>query len=333
MKLAIIGSYGHCGMVLDALSWPQAKNVRLVAAAKYGPDDPMGFVGKSPAAPASLKVYDDYRAMLDEVRPDAVVVFMPLYRNAEASIAAAQRGCHILSEKPLATTSEDLHALREAVGRANVRLAALLNMRADAPMQTVRKIVAEGRIGEPILASARKSYPFSQRDDYYKNRRTYGGSIPWQAIHAIDFASFCCGKDYSRAAGMHSNAAHPTHPGMEDNGGILLAFVGGGHAVIAFDYLRPWSEGVKRAWGGDALCIAGTEGMVETVDDLSGVRLMTNTTVEAVPMAPARNVVVEFFASIEGKGPCVVSADESFRATEVALAARDAADTGTVVAV
>ena len=63
------------------------------------------------------------------------------------------------------------------------------------------------RLGRPILALGQKSYPFATRDDFYKTRRTYGGSIPWQAIHALDFLSYCCGKDYARVAAMQSSTA------------------------------------------------------------------------------------------------------------------------------
>lgn len=330
MKLAMIGSYGHVGSVLDGMG--KVPDVQLVAAGRWGPDDPLGFVGAHPAAPADLPVYDDYRRMLDAVRPDVVGVFLPLYRNAEASIAAAEHGAHIVSEKPLATTHEDLSALREAVSRAGVRINALMALRGAAPYQAVRNVVAAGEIGEPILAYGQKSYPFHRRDDYYKKRQTYGGSILWAAIHALDFVSYCAGKDYARVAAMQSNAAHPTHPGMEDAGGILLDFAGGGHAMISFDYLRPWSDGVKRPWGDERLRIAGSEGLVQLVDGAARVELTTATSVRDVPLPAERDLFAEFVASVGGRGEGLITPEESFRITEVALKARDAADTGRVVA-
>lgn len=330
MKLAVVGSYGHVGYVLDALE--KLPDVRLVAAAKWGDDDPLAFVGTHPAAPADLPVYDDYRRMLDEVAPDVAGVFMPLYRNAEASIAAARRGVHVAGEKPLATTLEDLAALREAVAAAGVRINSLLAMRGDPVYQAVRQTVAGGRIGEPVLAFGQKSYPFAHRDEYYKRRQTYGGSIPWAAIHALDFISYCAGKDYRRVMATHSNAAHPTHAGMEDAGGILLDFAGGGHAVVSFDYLRPWSDGLTgRKWGDERLRIVGTGGVVELADHAGRVELTTPTAVEDVPLPAARDLFCEFVASIRGEGPGLITPAESFRATEVALKARDAADRGEAI--
>jgi predicted dehydrogenase len=331
MKLALIGSYGHVGAVLNGCA--ELPDVELVAAARWGPDDPLGFLGAHPAAPANLAVYDDYRRMLDEVRPDVVGVFMPLYRNAEASIAAAEHGCHVISEKPLATTLEDLAALRQAVAGAGVRINALLAMRGEPAYQAVRQVVAAGRIGEPVLAYGQKSYPFATRDDYYKLRGTYGGSIPWAAIHAIDFVSYCTGKEYGRVMATQSNAAHPAYPGMEDAGGILLDFLGGGHALISFDYLRPWSEAVRgrRSWGDERLRIAGTEGMVQIAPDPSRVELTTPTAVEVVPLPAGRDLFAEFLAAIRGEGHGLITPAESFRATEVALKAREAADSGRIL--
>ena len=328
MKLAMIGSCGHSGTVLGSAAL--GLDVEFAAVARWGPDDPLPYVGTPGGAPAETPIYDDYRRMLDEVHPDIVGVFMPLHRNAEASIAAAEHGCHIIGEKPLATKLDDLAELRKAVEAAGVQVAAMMTMRAEAPYQAVRRAVAEGRIGEAILAFGQKSYPFANRGELYKRRETYGGSIPWAAIHAIDFVSWCSGKDYARVAAMHANTAHPERPGMEDNGGLLLEFVGGGHAAITFDYLRPWGK-AKRRWGDDRLRIVGTDGVVEIVREGACAVLVTPDADRELPLAPAPDFLAEFIAAVSGRGEGLITTSESFRATEVALKARDAADSGRIV--
>ena len=326
MKLAIVGSYGHVGTVLAGLE--EAKGVELVAAAPWGPDDPLRFAREGPRA--GLAVHDDYRAMLDAVAPDVAAVFTPFAQLATAASAAAERGCHVFMEKPLATTQADQDRLREAVYTAGVQLAACLTMRGEAAYRTIRRAVADGRIGKVACAAAQKSYPFGERDEFYATRQSYGGTICWIGIHALDLIAWCTGRDYRRVAAVAGNLAHPSRPGMEDAGGILAELTGGAAAVIRFDYLRPRGKADRR-WGDDRLRIAGDEGIVETTDCGAGVELTTPDAVETLAPEPAANVFAEFVAGVTGRKPPLISTEESFRITEVALKARDAQDTGRFV--
>ena len=326
MKLAMIGSYGHANVVLNG--WKETDDLELVAAARWGPDDPMGYVGS--LAPPEVPVFDDYRDMLDEAAPDVVGVFMPFSRMAEASIAAVERGCHVFSEKPLATTLDDLSRLKRAAAGAGVEVAACLALRGAPAFRTIRQAVQDGRIGEVVYATAQKSYPFHQRDEFYASRETYGGTIPWVAIHAIDFLRCCTGLDYVRVAAVASNRAHPSRPGMEDQGALLAELSNGGAAAIHFDYLRPWGAH-QRPWGDDRLRIAGAAGVIETKDCGAAVELITPDATEMLALAPARNLFADFIAGLRGGGEGLISTADSFRATEVALKARDAQDIGVFI--
>jgi predicted dehydrogenase len=122
---------------------------------------------------------------------------------------------------------------------------------------------------------------------------------------------------------------------MEDAGGILLDFAGpggsragGGHAMVSFDYLRPWSPGVQRPWGDERLRIVGSTGLVQLVDAGKRVELTTPTDVIDVPLPPPRDLFAEFIASLRGQGEGLITPAESLRVTEVALKARQAADSG-----
>ena len=329
MKLALAGCYGHCNaMIASALA---CADVDVVAVARYGADDSLKIRHVPGVDLDALAIYNDWRTMLDEVQPDIVGAFMPFSQNAAVSLEAARRGCHIVGEKPLATTLKDLAALRQAVTDAGVQVAAFLPMRGSPAYQAAYGIVQAGRIGQPILATAQKSYPFKSRDEFFKTRRSYGGSIPWVAIHAIDYVHYCTGLDFVRVAAMQSNRAHPTHPGCEDNGGILLEMTGGSHAVITFDYLRPWADGVQRRHGDDRLRIAGSDGIVEVTAEGGEVRLMTPETVETVELPPAADLFGRFVDTILGRGEPLITTADSLRMTEVALLARLAADERRIV--
>jgi predicted dehydrogenase len=62
--------------------------------------------------------FDDYTAMYDKVKPDAVVIATPPAVHAAPTIAAFERGIHVLCEKPMATTFEDCQAMNAAAQKS-----------------------------------------------------------------------------------------------------------------------------------------------------------------------------------------------------------------------
>ena len=222
LRIGMIGTDGHVGTVLNGI--PKIEGATLCAYAKGYPDDALDRVRKHPAFSEDTAVYDDYREMLEAEDIDIVGICRPYHLNAQAGIAAAERGIHIVGEKPIATTLEDLDALENAVQRSGVRLSTMLGMRLLPVFQAAKKAVVNGLIGEPILATAQKSYKFGTRPGFYRDRETYGGSIPWVAIHAVDFTRWVAGLEYTRVSALHGNLAHPDYPGCEDQGGIPVRF-------------------------------------------------------------------------------------------------------------
>ena len=86
-----------------------------------------------------------------------------------------------------------------------------------------------------------------------------------------------------------------------------------------------------RRHGDDRLRIVGTEGIVEVVGEGTEAILMTPTDVQRLTLEPERDFFAEFVASIRGEGDSLVTPEDSFRMTEVALKAREAADTGQII--
>lgn len=327
LRVGMIGTDGHVGMVLNGI--PLVEGAQLCACAKGHAGDDLGRVRRHAAFTKETRVYDDYREMLDREDLDVVGVCRPFSLNAEASIAAAGRKVHVVSEKPVATTEADLRALAAAVRRSGVRLTAMLGMRLEPGFLAARKAVAEGLIGEPILATAQKSYKFGTRPAFYRRRETYGGSIPWVAIHAIDYVRWTTGLEYTRVAAFHGNLAHPEYPGCEDHAGILFRLSNGGAGMVHLDYLRPASAPTH---GDDRLRVAGSEGVLEVRD--AGTRTELIRAGEGprdLPLPEARHFFVDFVRELRGEGAHILGPDEAVRVTAICLKAREAADEGKMV--
>jgi predicted dehydrogenase len=67
------------------------------------------------AAELDAAAYTDFRQMIVEAELDAVDICLPHHLHAEAIVAAAQAGKHILCEKPLCLTVEQADQVRQAV--------------------------------------------------------------------------------------------------------------------------------------------------------------------------------------------------------------------------
>jgi len=101
------------------------------------------------------QVYSDYNEMFLKCGCDAVAVVTPDYAHADISIAAANNKKHILVEKPLATTREDVFRMLDAFEKNDVRVMVDLHNRWSPPFNTAYQAVEKGDIGDVCSAYIR----------------------------------------------------------------------------------------------------------------------------------------------------------------------------------
>jgi len=328
IRVGLIGRDGHREILLTSI--PKLSNVQWTAYAKGEPGEDSSWVQKQFPGSSQTRVYENYHDMLEREHLDVVGVCLPFYQNAEASIQAARRGIHVLSEKPAAINLPDLARLESEIRQSGVRYSIMLAMRALPIFQAARQAVQQGAIGEPILLSSQKSYQFGgERPWYYQDRKTYGGTIPWVGIHALDYMRWVSGQEYAQVAAFEGNKAHPQTPGCEDHAGLLFRLANGGTATCHLDFLRP--DGAP-THGDDRLRIAGSEGVLEATDLDNRVRLISaRGKVGNMPLPPPVDFFGTFIAALRGEAEPLVSAEDTFAITRICLRARDAADMGTWV--
>ncbi|MFB6087141.1 MAG: Gfo/Idh/MocA family protein [Haloarculaceae archaeon] len=110
------------------------------------------------------EVYGDFRDMLDDAALDAVSVCVHNNLHRPVSVAAAEAGCHVFCEKPMAATLADATAMAEAAEEAGVELG-VQNVRIFSDgTQTARRLADAGRLGETYYArgvySRRRGRPY-----------------------------------------------------------------------------------------------------------------------------------------------------------------------------
>jgi predicted dehydrogenase len=114
--------------------------------------------GKAKAMADKLGIpqsYENYEDMFKKSGCDAVAIVTPDFAHAKAAIKAAEYKKHILVEKPLATTREDVYAMMEAFEKHNVRAMVDLHNRWSPPFNVAHQSVEKGELGEPYQAYMR----------------------------------------------------------------------------------------------------------------------------------------------------------------------------------
>ena len=104
-------------------------------------------------------IFDDYTKMLNEQRPDVVVVDNFFSDHAHVGIAALKQGAGLFIEKPIATTLKDFEALYRAYEESGCHLAAMHGLRYAPAFYTAWSVIRSGDIGKPRLIHTQKIVP------------------------------------------------------------------------------------------------------------------------------------------------------------------------------
>ena len=327
MKIAIIGASGHGIFVLEGLRRKPDISAALVGLAPGSEGESIIPIAEACQADGlHPALYKDYRRMLDEQKPDVVAV-NPFFCDHERIILELlHRRIHVFAEKPLALTVEGLVRLREAYTRSGIHLGCMLNMRYEPALRAAYNAIRSGAVGEVRLVHAQKSYKLGRRPEFFKQRATFGGLIPWIGIHAIDLIACMSGRRFVSVYAAHSTQNNRGHGELEVSASCLFRMSNEVIGTAGIDYLRPSAASSHED---DRVRVAGTEGVIE-VRDRNATLLNSAGICELEPDA-STSLFGDFMDEIRGTGRCLVSTEETFANTEAALLARLSADSGKVV--
>jgi UDP-N-acetyl-2-amino-2-deoxyglucuronate dehydrogenase len=199
--------------------------------------------------------YADLDAFLAHQPMDLVAIGSPSGLHAEQGIRAAERGLHVLTEKPIDISTRRADDLIEACDRASVKLGVFFQDRAQPDIVRLHQAVQDGRIGRPLLASARVKW--YRPLDYYGQSRWRGtwaldggGALMNQGIHTVDLLLWIFGP-VSRVTARTKTSLHQIE--VEDIAVAVLEFANG--ALGTLEATTAAYPGYKRR-----VELTGTEG-------------------------------------------------------------------------
>jgi myo-inositol 2-dehydrogenase / D-chiro-inositol 1-dehydrogenase len=262
---------------------------------------------------------------------DAVVITSENLRHAELGILAADRGKHILCEKPLVASEEDGAAFLGAVERAGVKLMTAFPCRFAAPYLALRKKVRNGEIGQvrAICATNRGRCPFLWFVDQSKSG---GGAMIDHVVHVADLLRDLLGEEPCRVQAQTGSNVYGKD--WEDTAMLTIEFPSGIFATLDSSWSRPQTY---RTWGDVTMNVIGDSGAIEM--NMFGTETQV-TTLSSNPSAVSYgwgsgfdDAMVDDFvrACLDDRQPTVTGHD-GLQAARVALAGYRSAACGEPVA-
>lgn len=114
IRLAMIGCGGNSSGHARGLK--QNPDVQIIATCDVNKEIANGYIDRNlPEVEPRPVAFDDVQTMLDEIKPDAVLISTPHTLHFEQGMMALEAGCHVFMEKPMVTSAEDAYTITEKV--------------------------------------------------------------------------------------------------------------------------------------------------------------------------------------------------------------------------
>lgn len=141
------------------------------------------------------RVFGSYEAMLAD--PDVDVIYNPLPNSMHTqwTIKATEAGKHVLCEKPLANTVEEVDAMTAAAKKAGVVLMEAFMYRHHPQTLKVKEMIESGAIGKLMLIRGSFTFKISDENDVRLNSSLGGGSIWDVGCYPISYARLIAGAE------------------------------------------------------------------------------------------------------------------------------------------
>jgi predicted dehydrogenase len=167
------------------------------------------------------KTYDDFEAMLQEEKIEAVLIATPNWLHKEQAIRAFQAGKHVFLEKPVGVDLEECDAVLEAWSQSGRLLQVGHELRHAGLMRTMREKIDEGLIGR-VQMIVLQEFRFPLLPGWRQTGKT-GGVMLEKNSHFFDLFNWLAAAPPRRVVGVGGNNVNKDSPLID-------------HCIVAVEY-------------------------------------------------------------------------------------------------
>jgi predicted dehydrogenase len=191
-RIAVLGS----GAVTNVLYLPALKEVaneiEFVGIADLNQKSAEPLLQEFPSA----KFFTDYRSMLEQLRPEGVIIALPHFLHQPASVEALQRGVHVFCEKPMAISSSECDQIAEAVRRTGGIFCVNLLRRWFPSVQEIKRMAESRALGALTSFEASEGGPYgwpAMSFSFFDRKVAGGGVLMDSGVHTLDLLQWWLG--------------------------------------------------------------------------------------------------------------------------------------------
>ena len=183
---------------------------------------------------SNVKVYKEYNELLNDKNIDVVTIATISGYHARQAVDCLKHDKHVLIEKPMALTIEDVDNIISMGSKKNKKVCVSHQNRFIPAVQRLKQAIDEGRFGKLIHGTARTLW--ARDDSYYKQaswrgtKALDGGTLMNQCIHNIDLLQWMMGGEIERVCSEIDTFARDIE--IEDFGAMLIRFKNGAIGII-----------------------------------------------------------------------------------------------------
>lgn len=272
-----------------------------------------------------VPIYHEVSQLLDNEALDILALSTVPNEQAPLLLEGLRRGLHVVADKPLVTTREDLMRVRKALTeRPGTRVSMLMTVRGEPMRQAVHALLRQGALGRLAVFHSRRAYAQRResRSLWFFDENLSGG--PWAdaAIHGIDEILWLSRLHWEEVVAYDANISWPEQPRFYDHGQAIFKLEQGVHAIV---------EHHRQALNDSWLSVLGTEAKIEInrrneglFIDATGERPLQ----DVIELPKPTNVFADFCESIVTGSAALVDTADVLATMEAVFAVRDAARTG-----